>query len=87
MRCGSACTLCSVGPPAGTISQATRGLPSLPTKSSSDDEAIAPSRGNVLHVVGAEVGDDDFMSAAHQAPRHVGAHFAQADHSQSHVAP
>ena len=34
----------------------------------------------VLDVVGAEIGDDDFVTATHQAARHVGAHLAEADH-------
>src|SRR5438270_13152217 len=43
MFCASAWTVDSVGPPAGTISHATRGEPSFEQKSSSDEEAIAPS--------------------------------------------
>ena len=39
--------------------------------------------GNVLHVVGAEIGDNHFVAAAHQAARHVGTHLAQPYHSQS----
>src|SRR5215469_2791222 len=41
--CAIARAVDSVGPPAGTISQAMRGEPSLEQKSSSDDEATAPS--------------------------------------------
>ena len=43
MRWARACTVCSVGAPAGTISHAIRGFPSLLTKSSSDEEAMEPS--------------------------------------------
>ena len=49
------------------------------------DRAFA---GDLLHVVGAQIGDHDFVPAAHQAARHVGAHPAQTDHSQiAYVAP
>ncbi len=54
------------------------------------DKIIERSRGDrsltrhLLYVVGAQVGDHDFMSTAHQTPCHVGAHLAQTDHSQSH---
>src|SRR5215469_1051155 len=41
--CAIARAVDSVGPPAGTISQAMRGEPSLEQKSSRDDDATAPS--------------------------------------------
>src|SRR5579872_73218 len=41
--CASFCTVCSVGPPAGTMIQTARGGFSFEIKSSSDDEPVAPS--------------------------------------------
>ena len=38
-----ACTVFSVGSPAGTMIQTARGAFSLPTRSSSEEEATAPS--------------------------------------------
>ena len=37
--------------------------------------------GQSLHGIGAEIGNDELMSAAHQAPRHVRAHAPQTYHS------
>ena len=45
------------------------------------DRAFA---GHLLYIVSAQIGDHDFVPAAHQAARHVGAHLAQTDHSQTH---
>ena len=52
MRRARACIVCSVGPPAGTISQAMHGLPSFEMKSSREDDAIAPSAAMCLTLSG-----------------------------------
>ena len=38
----------------------------------------------LLDRIGAEIRDDQLVTAAHQAARHVGAHAAEADHSELH---
>ena len=41
--------------------------------------------GELLHRIRAQIRDDELMSAAHQAARHVRAHAAQTHHSQLHL--
>ena len=77
----SAFTVFSVASPAGTITQAARGLVSLDTKSSSDFDPVAPSLAKSATVCGAEVGDNALMAAPHQAAHHVAAHPAKPYHS------
>ena len=52
----SSCSVASTTP-AGTISQTARGLLSFLTKSSSEEEPVAPSRGELLHGIRAAVED------------------------------
>ena len=40
--------------------------------------------GETLDGVGAEIGNDQFVAAAHQAARHVGAHAPETYHSELH---
>jgi len=84
MRWASACTVCSVGVPAGTISQAIRGLPSLLTKSSSEAEAIDPSPAIFFTLSALRSVTTTSCPPRIRTPCHVGAHLAQTDHSSSH---
>ena len=45
------------------------------------DRALAR---DLFHIFGAQVSDYEFMTTADQATRHVSAHPAQTDHSQTH---
>src|ERR1700740_2534670 len=86
----SFCTVCSVGPPAGTmIHTAPRGF-SPADQASSDCEPNPPFAPppppprQCLHRIGAEIGNNQRMSAAHEPPRHIRSHAAQPHHSQLH---
>ena len=71
---------------AGSISQALRGLLSLPTNSSTDAAPIAPSADQGRDAGGVDVVDDAFVPVAQQAANHVRSHPAQSHHSDLHVA-
>ena len=87
IRLASFITVLSVAAPAGTITQAARGLVSFLTKSSMEVAPVAPSPARPLDVVGVQVEHDALMAASHQAAHHVRAHSSQTDHAELHIAP
>ena len=73
----------SVMSPAGTISHTARGFASFATKSASDAHRSAPSSSSAV-TASVDVGHDALVAVAQQPADHVGAHPAEADHSELH---
>ena len=69
---------------AGTISQTARGLSSFFTKSASEGGPRRFLLDQFLDRVGRPVEDHAVMASLEKPPHHVGAHPAQADHSELH---
>ncbi len=63
--------------------QTARGAVSWLTSSSREPTPVAPSPAS-FDGVRVEIKRDDLVSVLHQAARHVGAHAAEADHSELH---
>ena len=87
IRLASFITVLSVAAPAGTITQAARGLVSFLTKSSIEVAASGAFGGKSADVRGVEVEYYALMPSPHQAAHHVAAHSSQTDHPELHVSP
>ena len=70
---------------AGTINQTARGGVSFATKSASDVDPTAFSLANSLIDFGDMSNTTHSVPFSDDAPRHVGAHPSQTDHSQLHL--
>ena len=69
---------------AGTISQTARGFSNFLTRSASEEDPVARLLGHLIDRVGRHVEDDAIVAALQEAPHHIGAHPAEADHSELH---
>ena len=66
------------------MSQATRGFAQFADEIVERGRSDGAFAGDFLYIIGAQIGDHDLVTAAHEAARHIGAHLAQTDHSYPH---